>query len=228
MIKHTGKRLDTHPEDYVVFDLETTGLSPERDEIIEISAIRVRKGQMTDQFSTLVNPGRPIPFAASNVNGITDAMVKDAPSLHTALNDFLLFAGKDILVGHNIHTFDMRFLYNSADRELNQTIENNYVDTLYLAKNCLPLLPRHRLTDIAAYFHIETEGAHRALNDCIMNQKCFEKLGRLLTEQKNKCNSNQTGPLCPKCGSMLIRRNGRYGTFWGCSGFPVCRYTQNT
>ena len=76
-----GRRLSGYRPDYVVFDLETTGLSPETDGIIEISAVKVRGGKVTDSFSTLVNPGRHIPAAASRVNGLTDSMVADAPGL---------------------------------------------------------------------------------------------------------------------------------------------------
>lgn len=180
MAKGKGKRLNLYTKDYVVFDLETTGLSPEEDEIIEISGIRVRDGKPVEEFSTLVNPGRPIPYAAARVNGITDGMVQDAPVLQDALERFLLFAGEDILVGHNIHSFDMPFLYNGAARTLKRGVPNDYVDTLYLARSCMPGRYRYRLTDIAAHFGIETEGAHRALKDCTMNQQCYECMGELL------------------------------------------------
>lgn len=180
MAEKKGKRLSLYTKDYVVFDLETTGLSPETDEIIEISGIRVRGGKAEEEFSTLVNPGRPIPYAASRINGITDSMVRDAPALEDALERFLAFAGEDILVGHNIHTFDMLFLYNGAARALKRAVPNDYVDTLYLARNCLPGLYRYRLTDLAAHFGIDTQGAHRALKDCAMNQQCYECMGRIL------------------------------------------------
>ena len=180
MAKGKGKRLNLYTKDYVVFDLETTGLSPEEDEIIEISGIRVRDGKPVEEFSTLVDPGRPIPHAASRVNGITDRMVQGAPVLQDALEKFLLFAGEDILVGHNIHSFDMLFLYNGAARTLKRGVPNDYVDTLYLARSCMPGRYRYRLTDIAAHFGMETEGAHRALKDCTMNQQCYEYMGKLL------------------------------------------------
>lgn len=218
--------LNQYIRDYVVFDLETTGLSPASDEIIEISGIKVRGGLKTEEFTTLVNPCRPIPSAASNVNGITDYMVQDAPMLRDALEEFLNFIGGDILVGHNIHTFDMNFLCNGVRRELDRKVLNDYVDTLYLAKSCLPGLHRHRLTDIAEYFHIETKGAHRALQDCTMNWLCYEKLRRLHEDQQKHGAPDPNVPTCPKCGAMLIRRKGKYGEFYGCAGFPSCRYTQ--
>lgn len=219
-------RLNLYAKDYVVFDLETTGLSPETDEIIEISGIKVRNGQVDSDFSTLVNPGRPIPYSATNINGITDEMVRNAPMLKEALENFLNFAGEDILVGHNIHSFDMKFLCAGARRELQRKINNTYVDTLYLARNLLPLT-KFRLTDIAAYFRLDTKGAHRALQDCMMNQQCYEKMRELWEKQPKKDPENQAGPRCPKCGSLLVRRKGKFGEFLGCSAFPGCRYTIN-
>lgn len=235
MTRNKGRRLNLYIKDYVVFDLETTGLSPETDQIIEISGVRVREKQVAEKFSTLVNPDIPIPFAATRVNGITDKMVESAPDLRAALGDFLDFAGKDILVGHNIHTFDMNFLYASALRELDKKVRNDYVDTLYMAKDCLPQLSHHRLTDVASYFQIETKGAHRALNDCIMNQQCYEKLGEIWEEKlgsqqlqnSEKIRNASEAPVCPECGCILKKRKGRFGEFLGCSGFPMCRYTRS-
>ena len=103
-----GKRLIKYVPDYVLFDLETTGLSCRNDEVIEISALKVKDGSVEDEFSTLVNPGMPIPFMASEVNGITDDMVKDSPDFKTALGQFIEFAGDFVLVGHNIVSFDMK------------------------------------------------------------------------------------------------------------------------
>lgn len=110
MIRNRGKRLNQYVDDYVVFDLETTGIRPGFDRIIEISAVRVRSHKVTDQYSTLVNPQMHIPETATAVNRITDKMVKGAPGTEEALQAFLNFIGDDILVGHNIHTFDMNFI----------------------------------------------------------------------------------------------------------------------
>lgn len=228
MAGNIGKRLNEYAGNYVVFDLETTGLSPVRDEIIEISALRVRNGAVEEAFSTLVNPDMPIPWGASRVNGITDEMVSDAPRLSEALAAFLDFVGEDVLVGHNIHSFDLPFVYEGAKKALNRQIHNDYVDTLYFAKSCIPQLGHYKLTDISQYFGIATKGAHRALADCHMNQKCYEKL--LEIWQKKQEEMRQRGeqePCCPQCGCILVKRNGKFGFFWGCSGFPACRYTKN-
>ncbi len=219
-------KLSLYTKDYVVFDLETTGLSPGKDEIIEISGIKVQDGKAMAEYSTLVHPGCPIPCEATNINGITDEMVQDAPKLKEALENFLTFAGNAVLVGHNIHSFDMKFLQAGAGRELNRTLSNDYVDTLYLARTLLPLT-RFRLTDVASYFHLETEGAHRALNDCRMNYQCYEAMGKLCQKLSEAGTAGQMTTVCPKCGSLLVRRKGKYGEFWGCGSFPKCRYTQS-
>lgn len=220
-----GKRLNYHAGEYVVFDLETTGLSPSKDEIIEISGIKMHENEIKDEFTTLVNPGIPIPPAASRINGITDEMVRCAPPPGEALEKFLDFAENMVLVGHNIHTFDMAFLRFSAARRLKREITNDYVDTLYLARNCLPSLAHHRLSDVAEYFGISTAGAHRALADCHMNLQCYIELGKLWEREKK--NPSAQSACCPRCGSPLVKRNGKFGAFWGCSGYPACRYTKN-
>lgn len=218
-----GKRLNRYVKDYVVFDLETTGIHQERDAIIEISAIKVCNSEITGEYSTLVNPNRHIPAGATAVNGITDDMVKDAPVIREAIGEFINFIGEDILVGHNIHTFDTNFVYDAACSQLGREINNDYIDTLYMARKCLPQLPHHKLTDISKHFRIETEGAHRAMNDCIMNQKCYEMMGKLMTTLKIQAPEQR----CPICGGMLCRRKGRFGEFYGCDNFPECRYTRN-
>lgn len=223
MAKSTNeKRKFNYVKDYVLFDLETTGISAAKDSVIEISAVKVADGKVVDEFSSLVNPQRPIPYAASMVNGITDDMVKDQPTFDIVLADFLAFAGDNVLVGHNIHSFDMKFLYRDAKQYLGIDIENEYVDTLSMARLKLPQLSHHKLVDLAEYYGISSEGAHRALNDCRMNQAVFEKLG------KEKGQTPAKGQrICPRCQMRLVKRSGRYGEFWGCTGFPNCSYTEN-
>ena len=221
-----GKLLNEYIEDYVVFDLETTGVSPYNDEVIEISAVKARKGKVVEEFSQLVNPKRTIPFAASRVNNITDDMVSDAPFFDEVLRHFLEFVGEDVLVGHNIQSFDMKFINRDCERYFHQLITNDYVDTLILAKRCFPEWRHRRLGDLADYYGISTQGAHRALADCRMNQRVFELLGKEMnTEKKKILDSNVK--TCPLCNLPLKKRNGRYGEFWGCTGFPNCRYTEN-
>lgn len=214
-----GKLLRDYVANYTVFDLETTGIRSDYDSIIEISAVKVVNGKVTDTFSSLINPGRRIPYGATAVNGISDEMVANKPELDIVFPKFVEFIGEDVLVGHNIHSFDMKFIWRAAEELFGQTVSNDYIDTLPIARRCLLQLSHHKLVDISSYYGISTAGAHRALNDCMMNQQCFE----LMIKESVKYSPK----LCPRCGGELKRRNGRYGEFWGCSEFPACRYTEN-
>lgn len=220
----SGKKLNDYVSDYIIFDLETTGTSCTTDEVVEISAIKVVDGKVVEEFSTLVNPQMPIPYWATEVNGITDAMVADSPTFDIALSDFLEFIGDMILVGHNIHTFDMKFICRDAQKYFGKTIGNDYVDTLPIARLYLPQLGHHTLSDLADYYGISSDGAHRALFDCRMNQQIFERLGE---EMKNPSGEAKKVKKCPRCGNPLKLRNGKFGEFWGCTGYPDCKYTQN-
>ncbi len=219
-----GKKLNTYVPDYCIFDLETTGISCAHDEVVEISAIKVIGGFIQDEFSTLVNPGMPIPFYASEVNGITDDMVADSPDFEEALGQFLKFAGDLVLVGHNIHSFDMKFIQRDAQKYFGKVVGNDYIDTLPLARMYLPELSHHTLSDLAKYYGISTRGAHRALADCKMNQRIFESLH---DEMEHPSEAAQQVKRCPKCGNVMKRRSGKYGEFWGCMSYPECRYTEN-
>ena len=218
-IELTGRRLNQYIENYVVFDLETTGVDTQEDSIIEISAVKVKNHVIADQFSRLINPGTHIPAGATKINGITDEMVKEAPGLTEVLPEFLSFIEGEVLIGHNIQSFDLLFLYRVSEELLGISLPNDYIDTLYMAKERLPQLYRHRLTDISEHFNIPTEGAHRALSDCMMNQQCYEQMGKL----------SRTGEefICPQCGGLLKKRNGKFGVFYGCSNYPQCRFTRN-
>lgn len=219
-----GNKLETYVPDYVVFDLETTGISPKYDEVIEICGVKVRGGRVIDEFSSMVNPKCSIPYAASRVNNITNEMVADAPLFTDVLIEFLNFIGDDVLVGHNIHSFDMKFIYRDAERFYGQIPDNDYIDTLSIARNYIPQLVHHRLGDLCSLYGISTQGAHRALNDCHMNQQVFEHLGKEMSSaEKGMTNLKR----CPRCGQVMKLRNGRYGSFWGCGGYPNCRYTEN-
>ena len=149
-----GKSLVKYVKDYVVFDLETTGIYTNSDEVIEISGVKVQNGKVTEEFTSLVNPGRHIPKGASAVNGITDHMVKSAPEFSIVLKEFLDFAGNMVLVGHNIHTFDMKFIYRDALKFYGKIPDNDYVDTLKFAKTVLPGLSHYKLVDLAEHYRI--------------------------------------------------------------------------
>ena len=176
---------------------------------------------MVEEFSTLVNPECDIPYAASQVNHITDDMVAAAPCIEEVLPRFLAFAGDSVLLGQNIAQFDLKFIQRECNRLKLPVPKNDYADTLPLSRVCLKELAHHTLTDLCTHFGIYTEGAHRALNDCYMTHQVYEKLGPMIE------NAVKGIPKCKKCGRLMVRRSGRYGGFWGCSGYPDCRYTMN-
>ena len=186
MSTQKGTLINKYTPNYVIFDLETTGISPNYDEVIEISALKVKGGEVVDEFNTLVNPGRKIPFGATKVNGITNAMVAEAPAFSHVLAEFLDFAEGLVLVGHNIARFDMKFIWRDAEQYFGEIPQNNYVDTLQVARKHLPKMEHHRLVDLAEYYGISSEGAHRALNDCYMNQKVYECMVSEMREAQKK------------------------------------------
>lgn len=159
-----GKSLVAFPSDFTVVDLETTGLSPYYDDIIEISCIRVRNLKAIDSFSSLVNPGYEIDEYITDLTGITNEMLSPAPAISAVLPDALSFIGSDIVVAHNAH-FDVNFLYDASER-LGISFSNDLIDTMRLSRKMFPSLDHHRLCDMAAYFSIPVEVSHRALADC--------------------------------------------------------------
>lgn len=177
--------------DYVVFDLETTGISPVWDQVIEISAVKVKNRIVVDEFTSLVNPGRTIPAGATKVNGITNQMVAEAPGFEMVLKEFWNFTEKLPLVGHNIAGFDMKFIRRDSEKFYGEIPDNDYLDTLKMARKHLSKLPHHRLVDLAEYYGISSEGAHRALNDCRMNQKVYERMVEEIQNRKNRHRKNQ-------------------------------------
>jgi len=218
------KSLLEYVNEYIIFDLETTGLDTDMDAIIEISALKVKGGEIVDEYSTLVNPCMHIPYEASCVNGIVDDMVKDAPKIEEALKGFIAFIGNDVLVGQNIKRFDLKFIQRDAVRFFGKPIANDYVDTLFLAQRYLPELYSHSLESLADHYDISYDGAHRALADCHINKKVYDCLAK---EIANPSEAAKKVPICPRCGNMLKKRNGKNGEFWGCASFPDCRFTKD-
>ncbi len=170
--------------EFVVFDIETTGLSAANDQIIEIGACRVKGGQVVDRFSTFVNPMIPIPEDITGITGITDDMVKDAPIIDSALRDFIDFCKDAPLVAHNAN-FDVSFIKQAATR-LGISYHPVSVDTLELAKVLLPELKRHKLNLVCDFLGIELNGHHRAVNDAEATAQMFIKFLSDLSKQNIK------------------------------------------
>ena len=170
-----GKSLDIAPSAFVCLDIETTGLSPAYDNIIEISAIKCENGEITATFSEIINIHRPLPPFISSLTGITDKMISSGRELTDVLSDFYAFTDGHILMGHNVN-FDINFLYDNFLSQLGVLFSNDFVDTLRIAKRTLPFLPHHRLDDITAYYGLEQRNEHRALNDCLLTVNCFYRM----------------------------------------------------
>ncbi|MDL2215927.1 PolC-type DNA polymerase III [Ruminococcaceae bacterium OttesenSCG-928-N02] len=149
---------------FVVFDIETTGLSLERDEITEFGAVKIVAGEIKEEFSTYVNAGIPIPEQITKLTGITDAMVSDAPNIEEAFKKFAAFCGNAPLIAHNAHGFDMRFIRKAATRS-NMEFHNAYIDTLPLARSLYPHLNNHRLPTLAKHLECPSFNHHRATDD---------------------------------------------------------------
>ena len=143
----------------VAVDLETTGLDSARDEIIEIGAVRTRDGEILDEFTTMVNPGRTIPAPITHLTGIRNEDVLNAPGIQAVLPQLRAFVGNAVLLGHNI-TFDASFLYRHG------ILKNNVrVDTYEMASVLLPRAPRYSLTSLSTIIGVDIESAHRAVFD---------------------------------------------------------------
>ncbi len=166
----------------VVFDLETTGFSPVSNRIIEIGAVKVEKGVITDRFSTFVNPQVPIPFRIEELTGINDNMVLGAPTIEEVLPQFLEFIGDAILAAHNA-SFDVSFIEENM-RRLGLEKEFTYVDTVGLARVLLPQLNRFKLDTVAKALHVPLQNHHRAVDDAECTSGIYLKLLEILAERE--------------------------------------------
>ena len=160
------------PEDYVVLDLETTGLSPSEDEIIDIAAVRYISGEKVAEFNTYVKPKSPIPAEITELTGIDDSAVKDAPEIEEALTNLSIFLNPDdLIVGHNVG-FDIRFLATAYSR-MGIDFMPEAFDTCAVSRRLYPELPKHRLIDLMQAFGIRESQSHTAFDDCEMCNACL-------------------------------------------------------
>lgn len=230
-VRHKGKKLIDFPDEYVVVDTETTGLSPALDSIIELGAIRYVNHRETERFTQLVKPDKwtvfyhtwdqiePIckdlaayeengihitnkklrpnqyvdypafrgcqvryvsPFI-TELTGITDEMLNDAPMMKDVLPSFLDFVGDSIIVGHNVN-FDINFIYDTVMKYIGIPFTNDFVDTLLLSQKLLSM-PHHRLQDLAEYYGMDYSHAHRAVEDAHMTAQALEHMRKLVIDQ---------------------------------------------
>ena len=167
--------------DFVVFDIETTGFSPVNNKIIEIGAVKIQQGEITDRFSVFVNPGVPIPFEIEKLTSINDSMVMDAPPIEVILPQFLDFCQDAVLVAHNAN-FDMSFIMENAKRQ-GLSRKFTFVDTLGIARVLLTHQAKHTLDAVAKTLSISLENHHRAVDDAECTAHIFLKFSAMLRER---------------------------------------------
>ena len=168
--------------DYIIFDIETTGLDSSYDEVIEIGAIKVKNNKIVSKFNSLVKPKNEIDEYITELTGITNEMVKDAPTIEEILPDFMNYIGNDILIGHNVN-FDINFIYDNLYRNKFDVLTNDFIDTMRISRKLLPELPHHRLIDLAKYFKIDSINNHRSLKDCEITMNVYENLKEIALQK---------------------------------------------
>lgn len=173
-----GQKIDS---EYVVFDIETTGLSPTNNRIIEIGAVRIKDGKIQDTFSEFVNPEVPIPYTITKLTSITDAMVQNAPTIEVILPKFLEYIGDASVVAHN-STFDTGFIRENAKR-LGLVFDSTIVDTMTLAHILLPELGKYTLDRLCKQFGVVNEHHHRACDDAAATAEIFVKMIKMIKEK---------------------------------------------
>lgn len=154
---------------FCVLDLETTGFSPVEDKVIEMALVRIRAGKITESYTTLINPQKPIPAAISSITGITDADVLGKPIFEDIVPEISAFIGDDIIIAHNA-PFDKSFM------DLRWDLSNEWIDSVAFARIVWPELPSHSLENLMSYMGLVNEDAHRSLSDTLCTAKLFLRL----------------------------------------------------
>lgn len=170
-----GKSLMTLVSNYTIVDIETTGFDPKYDSIIEISALKVRNDKIVDTYSSLIKPDSELFEFVEELTGITNSMLNDSPKINGKIKDFINFIGEDVVIGHNVN-FDINFICTAYKKYCNLDFQNDFIDTMRLARFNLKELKHHRLKDLVKYFNLEINNFHRGLDDCETTLKVYLKL----------------------------------------------------
>lgn len=203
------------PMNYVVFDIETTGLNPKYEKIIELGAAKVRDAKVVDTFSTFVNPGKSLPERIKELTGICDTDVINAPYIEEVLDRFIAFVGDDILLGHNL-IFDYSFVKKAAVNQ-KKTFARKGIDTLKIARRFLNDLESRNLSFLCDHYEIHLQ-AHRALNDALATHELYQKLAADFAEKDTALfqpkelvyNVKKEGPITPKQHALLLKLVKQY------------------
>ncbi len=169
---------------YVAFDLETTGLDPTKNDIIEIGALKVRDGKVEDRFMEFACPKERISPKIEELTGITNDMVANSRCSQEVVKRFLVFCGEDILIGHNV-IFDYSFVKMNAVSQ-GMSFERFGIDTLKIARKMHKDLPSKSLESMCQYYNIENKSAHRAYCDALATAKLYQTLSHYFEEQDPK------------------------------------------
>ena len=190
-------------DSYVVFDLETTGLSPDKNKIIEIGAVKVVDGAITERFSTFVNPEVPIPYNIEQLTSIKDDMVLDAPRIEEILPEFMKFCEGTVMVAHNAE-FDTGFIRKNCER-MGLPFDFTIADTVALARILLPQLNRFKLDTVAKAVGVSLDHHHRAVDDAGATAEIFVKFIEMLHERGMETldDVNQMGATSPELVKKL-------------------------
>ena len=173
--KYNHKIMDNN---IVVFDVETTGLNPETDQIIELGAVKIEKGNIVEKFSTFVKPTIEIPYEVTELTHITNEMVEDAPDIEDVIRQFYDFSKDCVLCGHNIINFDIKFIRRFGSLQ-NLNFDNNIIDTMNEARVSRLKISRFNLGTVTKALGIELKGAHRAWNDAFATAQVLLKLNEI-------------------------------------------------
>lgn len=185
IIRNKGKSLNEFPDNYSLLDLETTGLDPNYDNIIEVAILKVKNNEITNKYQSLIQPNshyidddtkKPIYVDSyiEDLTGITSEMLEDAPKIKDVLPEIIEFIGDDIIFGHNVN-FDINFLYDEIESYSGQELNNDFFDLLKISRRALKELKHHRLKDLSTYFNYEYK-PHRAMSDCQATYDISNKL----------------------------------------------------
>lgn len=196
---------------YIAFDIETTGLSPQDNEIIEIGALKVRDGKVHSRFMEFIRPKSSIPGNITNLTGISNEMVVSAGSLEQILPEFLKFCESDVLLGHNV-LFDYSFVKTGADH-LGLPFEKDGIDTLKIAKTVHRELPSRSLESLCRHYRIENTTAHRAYHDALATAKLYQTLAHYFEEKEPQvfcpvplvCTTQKSPPATRKQADFLMK-----------------------
>lgn len=206
--------------EYVVFDIETTGLSVTHNKIIEIAAVKLKEGREIDRFSTFVDPHENIPYHITKLTNITNEMVKGAPDIEQVLPEFIRFCGDAVLVAHNA-SFDIGFIEHFCRQLGLKELKNPVLDTLELARFLYPTLKNHRLNTLSEKFKVRLENHHRAIDDTValgeilnfMLKDCDERGIRDLARLNDFVGQDLTNARPFHCLILALNEKGKKNLF---------------